>query len=233
MKNVIYIAFFVFAVVGVGCLEPNFPLAVFFFTLAVFAFFIARYIDNHEDEPQKHSPSTQDTEPPKTSCKPDTSFTELVYLKHQLIIERFNRFFDLGLYDGDIYEIARSPSPYEELEQYVAAGTPSFEEAYLSLKKTISNLVRGIILLPEKANALEKSVFDFVDDFFKHHSAIDIFERYTLEEENCPPDCMYLVGKINYFFLSLELLATYAEENGNEELLAKCEEIIEKSRPLS
>ncbi|MBR2621064.1 MAG: hypothetical protein IKC97_01680 [Clostridia bacterium] len=211
-----------------GYIKHDFA-GISFGIILIIYFSIAKYKENQKEQEYTKARTT----PPTSPQEPDQSAVqELTYLKHQLIVERFNKFYGLGLFDGDIYEISHDTDPFEKLAEYVTPGAPSFEEAYITLTKTISNLIHSIICSTEKATEIEKSFFDFLNVFLRRHSATEIFEFYTLEEKNCPPDCLYLVGKINYFFLSLELLATYAEENEDEYLLSKCEELIELHRPV-
>lgn len=229
MKNAVYLAFFIFTVVGIACLEPNFPLAVFFLTLAVFCFLIARYIDNHEDE-SKEQPPRPASPPPRPSRQEPPK--ELQFLLYSRMIERFNTFYDLGLFDGDIYEISRSPSPWETLEEYVTPGTPSIEESIDSLIRTAHTLAHGIGLDENTAEDLESTMLSFIDEIFETGDYEEILALYTLSEDNCTPETHYLIGKINYFAIILSLIDFYADKNDNDFLKRKCEEIAEKNQSI-
>lgn len=230
MKNAAYLAFFIFILVGIGCWEPNFPLAVFFLTLAVFCFLIARYIDNHEDESEKQPPSVSPSASSSSAkSKPSKEFQCLVY---SLALERINKFYDLGLFDGDIYEISTSPSPWDKLGEYVTPGTPSFDESFSSLERTAHNLAYGIGLEDVDAEWLENEMLEFIDEMSRTGDYNEIFSLYSLDEDACTPETHYLVGKINYFYIMLAFLEAYADKNDDDYLKRKCNEIFEKNQSI-
>ena len=72
----------------------------------------------------------------------------------------------------------------------------------------------------------------FIDELFENHEASEIFDLYMLKEEDCPPECRYLIGKIDYFAIILGFLDFYAEDNNNEYLKNKVSEILEKRKSL-
>ncbi len=151
---------------------------------------------------------------------------------YQRMIERFNDFYDLDLYDGDIYEISRSHSPLIELGKYISVGTPSLEESYQSLVRTARMLSHGIGLDTDEAESLEKSMNEFISELFEAEDAPDLLELYTLKEENCTSECAYLIGKINYFSIILSFLEYYANETNNDYLKQKHQEIFEKNQSI-
>lgn len=237
MKNLVYLCLFALIAGGVATLESNLPLAVFLLTLAVGCFFIARYIDNHEDESKKQSPPPSYSSPRSSSSPPSRPTNqkppkELQYLAYSLALERINKFYDLGLFDGDIYEIATSPSPWDKLEEYVTPGAPSFDESFNSLERTAHNLAYGIGLDDGAAEWLENEMLEFIDEMSRTGDYNEIFSLYSLNEDGCTPETQYLVGKINYFFIMLAFLESYAEEKNDDYLKRKCREIFEKNRSI-
>ena len=236
MKNFVYLCFFALIVGGVASLESNLPLAVFLLTLAAGCFFIARYIDNHEDEskeqpPRPASPPPRPASPPPRPSKQEPP-KELQYLLYSRMIERFNTFYDLGLFDGDIYEISTSPSPWNKLEEYVTPGTPSFDESFGSLERTAHNLAYGIGLENGDAEWLENEMLEFIDEMSRTGDYEEIFSLYSLSEDNCTPETHYLIGKINYFSIMLAFLEGYADKNNDDYLRRKCREIFEKNQSI-
>jgi hypothetical protein len=148
------------------------------------------------------------------------------------VLERFNKYYDLGLLDGDIYEIAASSSPWEKLEEYVTPGTPSIEESIDSLIRTAHTLAHGIGLDENTAEDLESSMLSFIDELFNTGDYEEILTLYTLNEDNCTPETHYLVGKINYFHILLAFLDAYADKNADDHLKSKCHELFEKNQSI-
>jgi hypothetical protein len=159
-------------------------------------------------------------------------FSDLRYVATQIMIERFNDSYDLGLFDGDIYYISRSSSPFEMLRKYISVGTPSLEQSRISLQKTAHRLINGIGLDEFDTEDIEIYTETFIDELFENHEASEIFDLYMLKEEECPPECRYLIGKIDYFAIILGFLDFYAEEQNNEYLKNKVSEILEKRKSL-
>jgi hypothetical protein len=157
---------------------------------------------------------------------------DLEAVLYQRVIERFNTHYDLGLYDGDIHEISRNPSPYEELAKYVPMGTPSLEESYQSLKRTGHMLSHGIGLDDDDADDLDIVIETFIDELYANDDIEGTLDLYKLGKENCTIECLYLVGKIDYFAIILGFLDYYASETDNEYLKNKCQEILKKHRTI-
>lgn len=194
--------------------------------------------------PEENKPSTRTYTPPSSSSnqthinyksnyiQQQKEKRDLETVLYQRVIERFNTHYDLGLYDGDIYEISRSPSPWEILEEYVTPGTPSIEESIDSLIRTAHTLAHGIGLDENTAEDLESSMLSFIDELFNTGDYEEILALYTLGEDNCTPETHYLVGKINYFAIILSLIDFYADKNDNDYLKRKCAEIAEKNQSI-
>lgn len=194
--------------------------------------------------PEENKPSTRTYTPPSSSSnqthinyksnyiQQQKEKRDLETVLYQRVIERFNTHYDLGLYDGDIYEISRSPSPWETLEEYVTPGTPSIEESIDSLIRTAHTLAHGIGLDENTAEDLESSMLSFIDELFNTGDYEEILTLYTLNEDNCTPETHYLIGKINYFAIVLSFIDFYADKNDNDYLKRKCEEIAEKNQSI-
>ena len=194
--------------------------------------------------PEENKPSTRTYIPPSSSSnqthinyksnyiQQQKEKRDLETVLYQRVIERFNTHYDLGLYDGDIYEISRSPSPWETLEEYVTPGTPSIEESIDSLIRTAHTLAHGIGLDENTTEDLESSMLSFIDELFETGDYEESLALYTLSEDNCTPETHYLIGKINYFAIILSLIDFYADKNDNDFLKRKCEEIAEKNQSI-
>lgn len=194
--------------------------------------------------PEENKPSTRTYTPPSSSSnqthinyksnyiQQQKEKRDLETVLYQRVIERFNTHYDLGLYDGDIHEISRNPSPYEELAKYVPMGTPSLEESYQSLKRTGHMLSHGIGLDDDDADDLDIVIETFIDELYANDDIEGTLELYKLGKENCTIECLYLVGKIDYFAIILGFLDYYASETDNEYLKNKCQEILKKHRTI-
>ena len=155
---------------------------------------------------------------------PTDTFIELEYLRKQLVIENLNEEYALGLYDGDIYAIARADNPSEALKKFVKPGLPSVEEYQENLSELLHVITHGIGLPDEEADEAEQVMLQIQKEYGEEEIATfaDAFSNLMYG------DLAFLNGKINYLLCVLAMFTAYANATGNEFWSKKADEIREK-----
>ena len=149
---------------------------------------------------------------------------EQEYLRKQILIERLNDEYALGLYDGDIYAIARADDPSAALKRLVDPGLPSIEEFKENFSRLLHLITHGIGLSQEGADTAEEDMIELLQDFDEED--IEIFANASSNLMH--GDLAFLNGKINYLLCVLGIFASYGKITENDFWIKKADEISKK-----
>ncbi len=149
---------------------------------------------------------------------------EMEYVRKQTLIENLNEEYALGLYDGDIYAIARADDPSAALRKFVKPGLPSLEEYRENFSDLLHIITHGIGLSEEEADEAEADMLEINEECDE-----EIIAAFA---DACSDlmfgDLAFLNGKINYLMCVTAIFSVYAENTGNTFWENKANEIREK-----
>ncbi len=171
---------------------------------------------------QKKKAEEQATEAKKKEIF--NTLIEMEYIRKQTLIENLNEEYALGLYDGDIYAIARADDPSVALQKFVTPGLPSFEEYTENFSQLLHVITHGVGLSQEEADEAEAAMLEINEECGE--------EVITAFADACSNlmygDLAFLNSKINYLLCVTAIFCTYAEITGNTFWEKKANEIREK-----
>ncbi len=149
---------------------------------------------------------------------------EQEYLRKQFLIENLNEEYALGLYDDDIYAIARADDPSAALKRFVKPGLPSVEEYMENLSDLLHVITHGIGLSQQEADQAEEDMLKIQQCYGEKEIAMfaDSFSNLMYG------DLAFLNGKINYLLCILAMFTSYAEITENDFWAKKASEIRKK-----
>ncbi len=191
-----------------------FGVIIFILTKLVNAWSDARY--------QKKKAAEQASEAKKQEIL--NTLIEMEYARKQTLIENLNEEYALGLYDGDIYAIARADDPSAALQKFVKPGLPSLEEYRKNFSNLLHIITHGVGLSEEEADEAEADMLEINDECGE-----EVVEAFA---DACSDlmygDLAFLNGKINYLLCVTAIFSVYAENTGNIFWANKANEIREK-----
>lgn len=152
------------------------------------------------------------------------SLIEMEYMRKQLLIENLNEEYALGLYEGDIYAIARADDPPAALEKFAPKRLPSLEEYRENFGHLLHVITHGVDLPQEEADKAEIAMREINEECGE--------EVIALFADACSNlmygDLAFLNGKINYLLCVTTMFCTYSEITGDTFWENKADEILEK-----
>ncbi len=136
---------------------------------------------------------------------------EREYMRKQVLLENLNEEYALGLYDGDIYAIARADDPSAALQKFVKPGLPSLEEYRENFSNLLHIITHGVGLSEEEADEAEADMLEINEECGE--------EVVVAFADACSNlmygDLAFLNGKINYLLCVTAIFSVYAENTGN------------------
>ena len=230
--GVLYFVGFIFLLIGGGFLVENSWVGIPFIALSIATFCLITRLENKPLPPRQVN-NTQ-AQPSKPSLSPSDAqiMRDFISVKLQTYLEKLNDAYDLGLYDGDIYEISRSSAPFDELEKYVVPGPPTLKEFFNSLTKTMSRMSHGIGLDDDTVSNLDEFCLAVAQELTEQNDIAELVEWFALKEEDCSPETNYLVGKVDYIAITLSFFDCYAERYENVYIKNKVQEIQTKRKAI-
>lgn len=181
-----------------------------------------------DDTPaQNTSPSA-----PATKSPVQVSDEKLLEIELQLkiayaqeVLEDLNFDLALGLYDGDIYDIAHSDEPYRVLKHYVKEGFPTLSEFKSNYTNTVHILVNGCGLSSEKALRVENRMHKELETLTSQEEVNTIAREFS---KGLPDELFFLYGKVNYTLAVINHMKKIAQDNNDLELHNKAMDIEKK-----
>lgn len=198
--------------------------AILFLLIAGVVIFILTKLVNYWNDAryQKKKEAEQATEAKKEEIL--NALIEIEYLRKQNLIENLNEEYALGLYDGDIYAIARAEDPSAALKRFVKPELPSVEEYMENLSDLLHVITHGIGLSQEEADQAEEDMLKMQQCCGEKEIAIFADATSNLMYG----DLAFLNGKINYLLCVLAIFSSYAKLTENDFWANKASEIREK-----
>lgn len=201
--------------------------------MGILAFNVCNELDGLSPKKSEIDKANQEDRANHTYAAPSVSdlhaLRSIMIIQAKRILDILNDRYDLGLFDGDIMSLAESDSPFSDLENYVPSGSPSMEEFFNSLVKTIRNVSHGINLSKETADSLCDYSIDIARELIHRPDVYDTMQLYSVKEEALPDELKFLAGKIDYLALTLVIFEHYANSNNNEYIKEKVTEIHSKT----
>lgn len=151
-------------------------------------------------------------------------FMETEYMRKQALIENLNEEYALGLYDGDIYAIARADDPSAALKRFVKPGLPSVEEYMENLSNLLHVIIHGIGLPQSEADQAEEDMLKIQQCYGEKEIAMFADATSNLMYG----DLAFLNGKVNYLLCVLAMFTSYSEITENDFWANKASEIRKK-----
>lgn len=177
--------------------------------------------------PKSQAPSTATQTTPKISGEKLLEFEYQLKISYiQSLLEDMNFDFALGLYDGDIYQLARSDDPYKMMRQYIKEGFPTLQEFKSNIMNNAHAILHTCGLDSEKAQQIEDRICEELEDLTTQEEIDMIAAEFS---KDVPEELSFLYGKINYTVAVLGHMEAIAQETNDLELHNKVTDIRRKN----